>query len=151
MKEIPLSTGGVTQVSDEDYMYLSQFTWQQYNGTPVHTRIARRTVTMRYMVAQRMGLNFEGKILKNTDHNSLNNQRDNLRIATYSQSGADRGLPKNNTSGYKGVSRRGKSWMAFIGVKGKNIYLGIFGDAIQAHAAYCEAAEYHFGEFARAS
>lgn len=149
MREIPLTTGGVTQVSDEDYEYLSQFKWRYYSNR--HVLTGRKNVTIRYLVAQRMGLNPEDKTLNNKDHNPLNNQRDNLRIATPSQGNANRGLFKSNTSGYKGVSRSRKSWRADIGVNDKRIYLGSFDTAERAHAAYCEAAEHYFGEFARAS
>lgn len=37
------------------------------------------------------------------NHDTLNNTEDNLRIATRSQSSANRRIFKNNTSGYKGV------------------------------------------------
>ena len=60
---------------------------------------------------------------------------------------------RNNTSGYKGVSFHKDTGMyrARIMVRGVSIHLGAFRRPELAHAAYCEAAKKHFGEFARFS
>lgn len=75
----------------------------------------------------------------------------NLRIATSSQNGANMKLTKRSTTGYKGVVFWKKSgrWMAQIVINRKPKYLGLHDTPEQAHAAYCAAAEKHFGEFAR--
>lgn len=91
------------------------------------------------------------------DTNKHNNAWDNLRLATKSQNQANIGLIKSNASGLKGVSRYaageryGKPWQACIGKDGKTKHLGHFATKEEAHAAYCEAAERLFGEFARAA
>jgi len=84
------------------------------------------------------------------DGNGLNNTRDNLRLATKEQNGANSRKQSNNTSGFKGVcwNKQAGKWKAQITVDGKNIYLGYFASKDEAHAAYCTAAEKHFGEFA---
>jgi hypothetical protein len=43
----------------------------------------------------------------------------------------------------------GKKWIAQIGHNKQHFFLGSFDTPEQAHAAYCEAAREHFGEFAR--
>lgn len=94
------------------------------------------------------------------DHRDLNKHNNiwtNLREATKSQNMANVGLIKSNASGLKGVSRYragesyGKPWQACIGKDGKSNHLGHFATKEEAHAAYCEAAERFFGEFARAA
>ena len=91
------------------------------------------------------------------DLNKHNNVWDNLREATKSQNQANIGLIKSNVSGLKGVSRYrageryGKPWQASIGKDGKSRHLGHFATKEDAHAAYCEAAQKLFGEFARAA
>ena len=45
--------------------------------------------------------------------NSLDNRLCNLRWATKKEQNLNKGLMKNNTSGYIGVSKRGNSWRAF--------------------------------------
>jgi hypothetical protein len=71
----------------------------------------------------------------------------NLRTANHSQNGANSRARTN----FKGVAwdrARGR-YAAWIGVNNRNIHLGRFDTAEQAHAAYVAAAERHFGEFAR--
>ena len=77
------------------------------------------------------------------DHNWI----DNLRPATNAQNCANGSRRRNNTSGFKGVSRSGGKWKAQIG-KGGNIYLGLYDTPEAAHAAYVEHARKLFGEFA---
>lgn len=77
----------------------------------------------------------------------------NLRLATQSQNGANARLRSDNTSGYKGAYwfKPVKRWMSSICKDGKQVHLGYFDTAEQAHAAYMNAAKEMFGEFARAS
>ena len=48
-----------------------------------------------------------------------NNNLSNLRWATKSEQGINRGMMGNNTSGVKGVCKRGNSWMAKLTINGK--------------------------------
>ena len=59
-------------------------------------------------------------------HNTLDNRRSELRIVTRSQNNINHKLQNNNTSGYRGVGRYGKSikWRAQIKINGKIKYLG---------------------------
>ena len=85
------------------------------------------------------------------DGNKQNNRWVNLREATRSQNGANRGMTKKNSSGYKGVAwdEKLQKWRAAIGVNYRRIHLGLFESADQASTAYLAAARQHFGEFAR--
>lgn len=84
------------------------------------------------------------------DGERANNRFSNLREATHGQNQSNKRVQQNNTSGYKGVSpARGKRpWKARIMVAGKSIWLGLFETKELAHAAYCEAADKHKGEYA---
>ena len=88
------------------------------------------------------------KIPDHKDRNKLNNRKENLRICTQSQNTMNRPKQINNTSGFKGVSAKGKGWMARINVRGKCFYLGTFKDKIDSAMAYNEAAIKYHGEFA---
>jgi hypothetical protein len=85
------------------------------------------------------------------DHkNGGDNSASNLRACTQSQNLANRGMNKNNTSGYKGVSfdRKKGRYCAYLTVNLRRRFLGYFDAAEDAHAAYRSAAERAFGEFA---
>ena len=89
------------------------------------------------------------------DHNGLNCQRYNLRIATHSQNLANMLIPARNTSGIKGVYKyvsnswkTSNKWKAQISFKGKRKHLGYFDSKEEAQAAYDKAAIELFGEFA---
>lgn len=89
------------------------------------------------------------------DHRNLiksDNRIGNLRQASQSQNAANTGMRKRNTSGRKGVTwnKASGKWQAGIRVKGKDLYLGLFSDLDEAHAAYCKAANENFNQFARA-
>lgn len=75
----------------------------------------------------------------------------NLRLATTSQNGANRGLPENNTSGFKGVyfNKGVQKWHAQIKHHGVRHYLGIYNTPETAYAAYCDAAKELQKDFAR--
>ena len=86
------------------------------------------------------------------DHRNLYgtvNNIDNLRPATKSTNGANRGLNKNNSSGFKGVVEFRKNRF-LAGIKVNKVYkrLGYFLDPKEAAVAYDLAAVEHFGEFA---
>ena len=82
----------------------------------------------------------------------LDNRFCNLRQATRTQNGRNLGMKKNNTSGYRGVTWDAQSqrWKAQITVNRKQIHIGLFDTPKEAHVAYCKAAVFYFGEFARA-
>jgi hypothetical protein len=97
----------------------------------------------------------EGPEVDHINGDGLDNRRSNLRPCTRSQNMANRGRQRNNTSGYKGVSRSGRKWCARIyapnpnGGRSRALTLGRFDSPEEAHAAYCEAAKRLHGEFAR--
>lgn len=84
------------------------------------------------------------------DNKRSNNCWDNLRSATHSLNQANALRPRNNTSGFKGVSlvKHTNRWRARIRANNRTFHLGCFATAKGAHAAYVEAAKRFFGEFA---
>lgn len=75
----------------------------------------------------------------------------NLRLATATLNQANKGLQKNNTTGFKGVRRKNDGrYFSVIKKQGKVHYLGLFTEPALAHAAYEAAASRLFGKFARA-
>ena len=83
------------------------------------------------------------------DHNTLNNRKENLRVCNNSKNQMNKRIPKNNTSGFKGVSfhKLSGKWRVRITIDGETHYLGLFEDKEDAIKTRIEAEEEYFGEF----
>jgi hypothetical protein len=97
------------------------------------------------------GLIPSGYQVDHKDRNPLNNKIENLRLATRSQQRANTGLPKNSTTGFKGVhitpSRKYQARI-FDGKINKKVYIGLFDTPEEAADAYAAKAKDLHGEFA---
>lgn len=92
-------------------------------------------------------------ILDHINGNPDDNRIDNLRPADSSKNMQNSKLFCTNSSGFKGVSfcRQTQKWRASITKDTRKHCLGRFSTPDLAHAAYRQAAERMFGEFARAA
>lgn len=157
MKEIKLNQwkknrpGLVALVDDEDFESLNQYKWHAHKNKKSGYYAVRATPNGAIkMHRQILGLTDPKIFGEHGDRNGLNNQRNNLRIATNAQNCANTKANKNGTkSGYKGVNNYKGKWIAKIGVHGSRLYLGSFDSKIKAAEAYNTAALLFFGKFAR--
>jgi hypothetical protein len=158
-REIPLTQGQVAIVDEADFESINDFKWCARWSKSTKTFYAirgekvngkDRTVLMHRQI---MGVAYGDP--RTVDHRSpaltLVNTRDNLRIATKAQNGANARRHRTNTRGFKGVTfnRRTATWRAYIYEGRKQINLGLHSTPHLAHAAYAEAALARRGEFAR--
>lgn len=149
MKEIKLTQGKTALVDDSDYDYLNQWKW--YAQKDRYTYYAVRRDGKRRMKMHRviLGLGYDSNLFPDhIDHNGLNNQRSNLRIATRSQNAANRSSIRTAVSKYKGVAPMRKRWQAHIVKDGVQKYIGLFKNEIDAALAYNIEAKKLHGEFA---
>ena len=158
--EIPLTQGRVAFVDLEDHERINAHKWSARlarTGLWYAVRNSSRTHPMgRHLISMHrevMGVGYGEKV--DIDHrereNTLDNRRSNLRLATREENCRNQRLKTRNTSGLKGASfhRATGKWVATIRFGGKQHHLGLFDSAESAHAAYCESADQHHGEFAR--
>lgn len=153
---IQLTKGYTTIVSHEDADLASR-KWLAAENTPNHIyvkRIAKRKsiylhrVILSRMVGRELSRH---ELVDHINHDTLDNRRENIRLATKSQNTANQRKHKDNRSGFKGIRRnRGGGWSALICVNRKIIYIGTFPTPENAHAAYMEVAKMYHGEFAHA-
>ena len=149
MKLIPLTQGKYAMVDDEDYERLMSFKWC-FDGVYAATNIKgikRRKLRMHRFV---LGLTDSKIFCDHKDHNSLNNQKENLRIVNNAQNICNSRSRRNSVSKFLGVCwhYKNKKWIAQITKDYKNKYIGSFDDEIQAAIAYNQEAVKLHGEFA---
>ncbi len=150
MKQIPLTQGKFALVDDEDFEYLNQWKWCVSADNYAKRGVwIDGKVKCRYMHRLIMRINDRKVFIDHKDHNGLNNQKENLRLATHSQNSMNTTAQKQSVSKYLGVSLSKKNpWTAQIGFNGIQKYLGGFNNEIDAAKAYNEAAIKYHGEFA---
>lgn len=156
MREILLTQGYTTQVDDKEYESLNQYKWYAHvarhkDGSTKVVYAVRSVYKDGTQATQQMhNLIMGAKGIDHEDGNGLNNQRQNLRLATKQQNGNNRRLSIDNTSGYKGVCwhKAKNKWGAQITVNGEIIHLGYYVDIPEAAQAYDRAAKELHGKFA---
>lgn len=89
------------------------------------------------------------RIVDHKNRNPLDNTKENLRAATFSQNAMNRKIRSNNKSGKQGVhwAENCKKWHAEITVNAKVINLGLFKNFEDAVAAREAAEKKYFGKF----
>jgi len=126
---------------------------------PLVATLSIQVTTGRVTVRTEDGATMLSRVLTNApanlcvdhiDGDPLNNTRANLRICTAQNNAWNMAARLNSAtmqSRYKGVSRMGKKWRAYIVRDGKQKHLGVHLSEIAAAQAYDEAARTIFGAF----
>lgn len=159
MKRIKVYPRWEAMIDDEDFELLNAYCWRGVRDSKSGEVFARtdyrysdgewRTIAMHRMVMQ-------AKPLEEIDHRepseTLNNQKSNLRRATRSQNNANRRVGKNNTSGFKNVTRsrlKGKPWLVRVRKDGVLLDFGTYETIAEAAEVAASAMKEMHGEFAR--
>lgn len=150
MKEVNLTNGLKALVDDEDYERVIKYRWRAVKS--LYTFYAHsgchQNNNVEDLASYVKGTPPKGMTYDHIDGNGLNNQKENLRLATKSQNQANARKRKDNTSGFKGVIPSGRKWRAQISYLGNKICIGTFLTAEEAAKGYDIKAKELFGEFA---
>jgi hypothetical protein len=162
--EIQLNDGLIAIIDDGDWPKVSQHKW--FAGTPNKqgNRYVRAYDKSKYVPKLRkqkfislhrliMDAYDRSILVDHINHDTLDNRRSNLRLATQQENQRNRKCAaKNSSSKYIGVFKREfktkTSWRAGIKYNKKMLWLGHFDREEDASKAYNEAALKYFGEFA---
>ena len=155
-RKIPLGEGRFTLVDPGDFYWLNNFHWYAeikckllYTARNVISPGEKKIIFSMH----REIMNFpDGQLVDHRNGNTLDNRRDNLRLATRAQNNCNRRKTKSKTSSrFIGVSfhKLNQRWCANIRHNKKRIWLGYFVSEIDAARAYDAAAKKYHGEFAR--
>ena len=147
VRHIPVGHGLFATVDAADYKRLSKYKWY---GCKIYGRTyaVRHNDQGQIVYMHREVVHApKGSVVDHINHNILNNRQCNLRVCTQAQNAANAG-PRGAASGYVGVYKNGKKWMAMITCRGKHYYLGCFDDPIEAAKARDRKAYALHGPFA---
>ncbi len=156
-REIPLTQGQVAKVSPHRYEEISQWKWYAVWNKCTQSFYAVRNSRVsegsphailmhRYILGLARDDSHEGD---HENHDTLDNQDFNLRVANYRQQSGNKRMRRDNTTGFKGVTRNHNRYRAYIFRHGKQTYLGSRSTAEAAYRElYVPAAKEYFGEFA---
>ena len=160
--EIPLTKGQIAIVDPVD-ADLAAYKWctecknlndHKYakRRKPGPKHVYKYLYLHRVVLARKLGRELAPhEIADHANGNTLDNRRDNLRLATKAQNQQNQKLRSNNTSGYKGVhfNKQIGKWGALIHANRQKFPLGWFDTPEEASEAYRAAALKYHNEFAR--
>jgi len=153
MKKIKLTQGQYCLLDDIDFEWFNQWKWyakKQGIKWKVARNITNKIGKQDTVLLHRILMNCpSGKEVDHIDGNPLNNQRKNLRLCTKKENRQNKGMSKNNKSGYKGVTLRRNVYEVYIRKNNKHLYIGSSKDKQEASRMYNKVAKEVFGEFAK--
>jgi hypothetical protein len=143
--ECIMKDGKRFKIDLDDYEKIKKYTWHVNSENYIQTTVNNKTIKLHRFI---MNPN-NSEYIDHINHDTLDNRKINLRKCSNSENLQNRGTPRNNTSGVKGViwKKKNQIWEARITCNGKRIHLGCFTDLEEAKKVREKAEIQYFGEF----
>jgi hypothetical protein len=157
MKTINLTQGQVAFVDDEDFERINAFKWYaRWNPEKQRFYAARRATKTELLNGSEEFIHMSRFIMDtpkemfcdHENHNTLDNQKHNLRNCTASQNMMNKFAYRNSKTGIKGVCPQGKGYRVELKANRKVVFRKYFSNFEDAVSAYKAAAEKYHKEFA---
>jgi hypothetical protein len=155
---IPLTQGQFATVSAGDYQRISGHRWyahwvpatQSFRAVRMTRERGGPRDSLEFMHRVLMGVTDSKLDVDHINHDTLDNRRDNLRVATRSANASNQRKVPGTSSRFKGVTWRirERKWFAQITSNYKRRGLGYFDSEVAAAEAYDRAALEMHGEYA---
>lgn len=147
---VHLSHGDIAVLDAGDLPLVLPYKW--YSRRPNPYAMVRCQGTTLYMHRLIMGLaNGDRRKVDHINHDTLDNRRSNLRIATHRENLRNMRKVTPHSSRFKGVSlcKGSGRWHANAHLNYQKHFLGSFATEVEAAEAYDAFAIKHFGEYAK--
>ena len=145
---IQTTKGQSVLVDDEDFAWLSQFSWSAHRkGYAVRYGYDAAGKYHQFWMHREILRAPEDKIVDHINGDPSDNRRANLRLATDAENSRNR-RNLGSPSGFLGVIKHGSKWRAYITRSGVQQSLGYHATREAAIAARSAGAKVVFGEFA---
>jgi hypothetical protein len=143
MKLIKLTKGAFAAVDNGDFEWLNQYKW-------FYSKCAKRAVgphgKQKQICMHNVIMNPpKGMFVDHMNGDRLDNTKENLRLCTNEENQRNRKVPKNNTTGYKGVTSFRGLWRVII----QRNFIGYYKNKEEAVKVYNNEAKKRFGSFAK--
>lgn len=140
------NTNNEFYIDIDDYDKVKKYSWYENEDGYLISRIDYKLIRMHRFL---MDVDDPEIIVDHINHNTLNNRKNNLRIATRSQNNMNKELLDSNNSGVAGViwDKDRMKWTAYITVNYHRIHLGYFDSFNDAVYVRKESEDKYFGEF----
>ena len=154
MRLVPLTRGLSAMIDEEDFALVAQYRWtakpmqsaggNYYVMSKLRAALGGKTIYMHRVLLDAQ----PGQIVDHVNRNPLDNRRSNLRFATARQNAANSASRVNSQSGFRGVLKERRKFLARLDVGGVIHRKRGFFTAKAAALFYDQMAREKFGEFA---
>ena len=138
------------QCSQCDYQELMRFKWcrtstENFKAYAKSTIEGKQYKMHKYVMERVLQRKLRrGEVVDHVNRDKLDNRRKNLRVVSKKQNGYNRSKRKGASSNFRGVSKTkvGK-YKTTVGVNGRQIYLGLYENEVEAALAYDKYIAHH--------